>query len=100
MASKRVPPSIGIEDASQLSILAYQVKSKRVVDVERFIERLQGEYARRVAEAIAAHKDSPTSSVGDDTLRTAAYYLEWAEQTANARADRTVSGRKGTSPED
>jgi len=93
MSTKRVP-SIEIEDASQLSMLAYQVRTKRVVDLERFLERLKSDHARRIAAAIAAEGSggnadtgSGGNAVGDDTLKIAGYYLRWAEDTANnARA--------------
>jgi len=96
MASKPVPP-IEIEDASQLSILAYQVQTNRVVDLERFLERLNSEHARRIAKVIAAEQTKGTkmNTVGDDTLRLAQYYLRWAEDTANSA--RTTSKRAAES---
>jgi hypothetical protein len=99
MPTKRVPPTLEIEDASQLSILAYQVRTNRVVDLKRFLERLKSEHARRIAEAIAAGGTTSNKSIGDDTLKVAGYYLRWADDTANsARAASKrppVSDRKG-----
>jgi hypothetical protein len=92
MPKKKGVTSIGTEDASQLSILAYQLRTGRnVADVQRFLDRLKSEHARHIGRVIVGEEDS----VSEDTIRQADYYLRWAEETARTarQASRRPSGR-------
>lgn len=88
MATRRNPPSIEAEDVSQLSILAYQVRTHgdKPFDVRRFLARLKSDHARSIARVIAGE-----SGADDETTEKANYYLRWADETA--RSARAASRR-------
>lgn len=68
-----------IEDASQLSMLAYERAAYgRIDDADGALRRLRSEDARRIAEAIV----DPAAHTDDRILRAAKYFIEWAENTA------------------
>jgi hypothetical protein len=80
MSTKKQSPAIDIEEASQLSMLAYQVltRPKPIGIWQGFIDRLKSERAKRIAHVIVG----VDSSAGDETVSQASYYQRWAEQTA------------------
>lgn len=79
MATKK-SKSIDIEDASQLSILAFTLQHHSRVDWQVFLDRLKSPRSKQIAHAIAGE----TETVGDDTLRQAEYFRNWATSTANS----------------
>jgi hypothetical protein len=92
MSSKKAFPSIEVEDASQLSMLAYQVQTRpKTFDVKPFLDRLKTEHARRIGRVIVGDEDA----AGDEAIQQAGYFLRWAEETAKTarEASRRPGGR-------
>jgi hypothetical protein len=90
MPNKKSQP-IDVEDASQLSMLAYQVKTRPAgqFDLKAFVSKLKSPRAKRIAGILVGENDAgatdappANSDPNDETLRQANYYQQWAEETA------------------
>ena len=72
--------SLNVEDASQLSMLAYELQVYgAITDRGQALQRLQSSHARQIGEVLL----NGTLSTADDRIRRAAeYFLEWARTTS------------------
>jgi hypothetical protein len=71
--------ALDIEDASQLSIIAYERAAYGAVENgEQALNGLQSPEARRIGAALI----DPDTDTDDQTRRAAEYFLRWANETA------------------
>ena len=79
MSDSAEDKALEVEDASQLSMLAYERAAYgRIDDADGALRRLRSEDARRIGKAIV----DPTAHTDDRIRRAAEYFIEWAENTA------------------
>ncbi len=73
------PKTLDIEDASQLSMIAYERAAYGTVeDGERALNGLQSDEARQIGAALI----DPAKASDDRIRRAADYFLKWAAETA------------------